>query len=97
MKSNQTARYYTIVLSVLLGSAIYMSSCTYDVATPNVCFQQDVLPIFVSKCANAGCHNPIDFKEKLDFTNYEGIMKEVDHLHLKTPLLMFEMTLACYH
>ena len=77
MKSNQTARYYTIVLSVLLGSAIYMSSCTYDVATPNVCFQQDVLPIFVSKCANAGCHNPIDFKEKLDFTNYEGIMKEV--------------------
>ncbi len=63
--------------TALIGSAIYISSCTYDVATPNICFQEEVLPIFVSKCANAGCHDPITRKEKLDFTTYEGIMKEV--------------------
>lgn len=66
-----------LLTSALIGSAIYISSCTYDVATPNVCFQEEVLPIFVSKCANKGCHNPIDREEDLDFTTYEGIMKEV--------------------
>ncbi len=66
-----------LLSSLLISTTIYISSCTYDVATPNICFQQDVLPIFVTKCANAGCHNPIDFEEKLDFTSYEGIMKEV--------------------
>lgn len=66
-----------LMSSLLISAAVYISSCTYDVATPNICFQQDVLPIFVTKCANAGCHNPIDFEEKLDFTTYEGIMKEV--------------------
>lgn len=66
-----------LMSSLLIGAAVYISSCTYDVATPNVCFQQDVLPIFVTKCSNAGCHNPIDKEEDLDFTTYAGIMKEV--------------------
>ena len=61
----------------LIGAAVYISSCTYDVATPNICFQEDVLPIFVSKCANAGCHDPISRKEHLDLSNYDGIMKGV--------------------
>ncbi len=61
----------------LVFTLIYFSSCTYDVATPNVCFQEDVLPIFVSKCGNPGCHNSIDREKKLDLTNYDGIMKEV--------------------
>lgn len=62
----------------VVSSVVYLSSCTYDVATPNVCFKENVLPIFVSKCGNPGCHNSIDKEEDIDLTTYEGIMKEVE-------------------
>lgn len=32
------------------------TSCTKDVSVQDVCFQRDVLPIFVSKCSMSGCH-----------------------------------------
>lgn len=62
------------VFTVLLLS---FSACTYDVATPDVCFQEAVLPIFVSKCANPGCHNAQDKEEDYDLSNYDGIMKGI--------------------
>lgn len=60
---------------------LFLNSCKKDVYTPNFCFQEDVLPIFVSNCANTGCHNSIDKAEELDLSNYNGIMEEVDPGH----------------
>ncbi len=56
---------------------ITLSDCASDVYNPDVCFQENVLPIFVSNCAMSGCHNSIDKEEGYDLTSYEGIMKGV--------------------
>lgn len=66
-----------------LMSALVMSlsTCTYDIYNPDICFQENILPIFVSNCAMTGCHNSIDKAEEYDFSNYEGIMKGVEPKH----------------
>ncbi len=56
--------------------AFVYHSCTYEyMADINpVCFERDVLPIFVSNCTQSGCHNSKDRKEGYDLTSYENIM-----------------------
>jgi hypothetical protein len=71
------------VILIFLLSFVF-STCSYDVYNPDVCFQQNVLPIFVSKCSMKGCHNSTDKRARLDLSNYEGIMKGVRANH---PLL----------
>ncbi len=46
---------------------------------PNICFNENVLPIFVSKCSMSGCHDP--GSRRGDFTTYEGIMRKVTAKH----------------
>jgi hypothetical protein len=61
---------------------VTLSTCTYNVYNPDICFQQNVLPIFVSKCSMNGCHNAGGGKRaKYDLSNYEGIMKGVTPNH----------------
>ncbi len=60
---------------------IMLSACTYDVYNPDVCFQENVLPIFVSNCTMSGCHNSNDRKAGYDLSNYDGIMKGVVAKH----------------
>ncbi len=55
--------------------------CTKEVYTPDYCFQEDVLPIFISNCTNTGCHNSIDKAEELDLSNYDGIMQGIEPGH----------------
>lgn len=57
------------------------STCTSVVYNPDVCFQSNVLPIFVTKCSMIGCHNSTDHKAGLDLSNYDGIMKGVKPNH----------------
>jgi hypothetical protein len=40
----------------------------------SVCFNQDVLPIFLSNCATAGCHNTTSHVEGYALTDYTSIM-----------------------
>lgn len=70
-----------IKIRLLLISSLFLASCTKVYDTPYVCFQEDILPIFVSNCSQSGCHNPIDQEEDLDLTHYDGIMKEVTPGH----------------
>ena len=72
---------YFIVL--LVGSAFF-TTCSKDVYSPDACFQEDVLPIFVSKCSMAECHGPNDQVAGYDLSNYNGIMKGIKPKH---PLL----------
>jgi hypothetical protein len=61
--------------------AVLLSTCTYDVYNPDICFQEKILPIFVSKCSMSGCHNSNDRRAGYDFTNYDGIMKGIKAGH----------------
>jgi ribosomal protein S16 len=71
--------------SILIGFAamafsamLLMDACTYDVAAPDYCFKEEVLPIIVSKCAYTGCHVSSGGRRELqDLSTYDNIMKLV--------------------
>ncbi|MDI1234374.1 MAG: cytochrome c [bacterium] len=69
------------IVSTAILSILFLSNCTSEVATPNICFQEDVLPLFVSNCTQAGCHNANDKVAHLDLSYYEGIMKSIKANH----------------
>lgn len=52
------------------GRPVVSGNCSPD----SVYFQQQVLPIFVSNCAMAGCHDNISHKEGLVLTSYTSVM-----------------------
>ena len=68
---------------LIFTSIVLFTTCTKDIYSPNACFQEDVLPIFISNCTYSGCHNSKS-RESFDLTTYEGIMKGVTPKH---PLL----------
>ena len=39
-----------------------------------ICFERDILPIFVASCAKSGCHDPATAKEGIILNNWQGIM-----------------------
>lgn len=42
-----------------------------------ICFQSNVLPVFISNCAKSGCHDAVTKKEGIQLDNYAGIMKGI--------------------
>lgn len=70
-----------IRLFVILATALALTTCTKDQAGPDGCFQEDVLPIFVSNCTMSGCHNAKDKRAGYDLSNYNGIMKGIKAKH----------------
>jgi ribosomal protein S16 len=74
---HNTIKYFATTVIVMMLIAFSYNACTYDVSTPNICFQEDILPIFVSKCANNTCHNSVDKASGYDFSNYDGIIRGV--------------------
>lgn len=66
---------------VIIFCASFFSTCTSDVYNPDICFQQNILPIFVTKCSITGCHNATDKEAEYDLSNYDGIMKGVVAKH----------------
>ena len=69
--------FVVIVLFTGVLSMMLTESCTKKNLEPLVCFTDDVQPILISHCTDAGCHNPIDLEEGIDLTTYEGTMKIV--------------------
>ena len=52
---------------------ILFSRCTKDIYGPNACFNENVLPIFISNCTMSGCHNSKDRKAGYDLTYKDKI------------------------
>ena len=46
---------------------------TYD---PNICFERDILPIFVSNCAKSGCHDAQRHASGYELDSYDNIVKK---------------------
>lgn len=45
--------------------------------TNAICFQTDVLPLFQTYCASAGCHDAATAREELVLTSYANIMRGI--------------------
>lgn len=69
------------IIFAVLAVILVMTTCTKDQAGPDGCFQEDVLPIFVSNCTMSGCHNSKDKRAGYDLSNYDGIMKGIKPKH----------------
>lgn len=65
------------IIALLSLITIIYSTCTSVVYNPDICFQENILPIFVTNCSMPDCHNAADHEAGYDFSNYEGIMKGV--------------------
>ena len=70
-----------LVLILAVGGVCSLTTCTSDVYSPDACFTEDVLTIFVSNCAFSGCHDAASHEEDYDLTTYEGIMKGITPKH----------------
>jgi len=68
-----------ITILLFIGVVFTLTTCAEKAYDPTVCFNDNILPIFVSKCSMSGCHEP---GTRLgDFTTYEGVMKKVVAKH----------------
>ncbi len=47
------------------------------VGSSTICFETNVLPIFVSNCAKSGCHDVITQANGLRYDNYSEIIKDI--------------------
>ncbi len=65
---------------LLISALTLVSSCSWDhVEQPKVvCFESEVLPLFVTYCSTSGCHNAVDHVEGYDLSTYDGVMRGVD-------------------
>jgi hypothetical protein len=79
MKKNLTGVLSLIILSVIVVS------CRHEIANPlgdgsngdnAICFEEQVLPVFQSSCAESGCHNEASHEEGYVLNSYENIMKK---------------------
>lgn len=43
---------------------------------PSLCFERDILPIFVSECAKSGCHDAAEAEKGYRLDSYEHIVKK---------------------
>ena len=75
MRLNSCPKIIAIALGILAGT---LSSCHKEPVlapgTPEVCFDQQVLPAIQANCAMAGCH---DGGEMNDLSTFEGIKSYV--------------------
>jgi len=66
-------------LGVFALLSIFFGSCKHEnlelINGDSICFERDILPIFVSNCAMSGCHDAVTRAEKYDLSNYTAIMK----------------------
>jgi hypothetical protein len=69
--------YLSLFLLMIVTSVTFISSCTHDAditGSPEVCFQRDVLPVFVNSCAMINCH---DNASEFSLTTYDRIVRNV--------------------
>ena len=73
-----------LTLNLIIGSII-VNSCVHApyampdnqrTNDPNICFERDILPIFISNCTKSGCHNAQSHEGGYKLDNYENIMKK---------------------
>jgi cytochrome c553 len=67
---------------IIVSGMILMSSCKHELPSlveedqqaTQICFESEVLPLFQSYCAKAGCHDNITAEEGYKLTSYNNIV-----------------------
>ena len=63
--------------AVIAAAGLLLGSCQHEVLpkvnASDICFERDVLPIFVSNCAMSGCHDAGTAEDGFVLTNYATI------------------------
>ena len=69
------------VLTILMTAMVI--SCKHDPIpfVKQLCFSEEVLPVFQSNCAMSGCHDAVSASDDLVLTDYDGIMNGVKAGH----------------
>jgi hypothetical protein len=52
--------YLSLSSLIILTAVLWITSCTHNAKItdiPQVCFERDVLPVFINNCAISGCHD----------------------------------------
>lgn len=63
------------IISALILATLFIASWkTEPEINEDVCFERDVLPVFLENCALSGCHNSESGKHGYVFDSYENIM-----------------------
>lgn len=65
-----------VIASVLIWG---IQSCKHEsLSDPNaaICFERDILPIFISKCASSGCHDANRRAEGYQLDSYKKIIRD---------------------
>ncbi len=70
------------ISSLMIFSLWLIQSCTFDklpadYATVGICFETEILPIFITNCTGSGCHNSIDKEDGYDLTSYDKIINDI--------------------
>ncbi len=74
-KSQKNVWWAVTAFSVVIFAAACKKEYIQNVN--DICFEQEVLPIFQSSCTQSGCHNSSSRQSGYDFSNYDGIMRAV--------------------
>lgn len=73
---------YIKIAGILLFASILLATCTYKANEPDICFSQDIQPIFSANCVK--CHGA---SGGYNFATYEGILKGVVKNHpMRSPI-----------
>lgn len=71
---------YIFWISAILLST-FLISCRHDKLDispySDVCFENEIKPIFISNCAISGCHNSETAEAGFIFENYSGVMEGI--------------------
>jgi Planctomycete cytochrome C/Cytochrome C oxidase, cbb3-type, subunit III len=79
------AAFFIIIVLLVVAckhEPVLVNGAPPDVTPPatganTICFQSNVLPVFVSNCAKSGCHDAVTKKEGIQLDNYTDIMKGI--------------------
>jgi len=70
---------------LLILITLFFASCKHSLVeiapveiAPFVCFESEVLPIFITNCSQAGCHGNGSHEDGYTLDNYNGIMKGIE-------------------
>lgn len=76
-------RIYVLMVLFLVVIAInscvhepYVKPVTSQTNDPAICFERDILPIFIANCTQSNCHNAQSHEKGYILDNYTNIMKK---------------------
>ena len=72
--------HLSLAFLIVLTTVSWVTSCTHDAKIsdlPQICFDRDVLPVYLNNCAISGCHNGNGRESRMALNDYASISSTV--------------------